>query len=49
MVPTVTINAINIDNNSPANRTVDIDYTFLDTDGISITGHYEGILVIILD
>jgi len=49
VVPSVTINAINIDYNTPTNSTVDIDYTFLDTDGISIIGHYEGTLGIILD
>ena len=47
--PTVIINAINIDTNVPANSTIDVDYTFLASDGTSITGHYEGTLGIILD
>ena len=47
--PTITINAINIDNTTPANSTIDVDYTFLDTFGNTITGHYEGTLGIILD
>ncbi|QXP79252.1 MULTISPECIES: hypothetical protein [Winogradskyella] len=47
--PTVIINAINIDYNTPANSTIDIDYTFLASDSTSITGHYEGTLGIILD
>ncbi len=47
--PSITINAINIDTTTPANSTIDIDYTFLDTNGDTITGHYEGALGIILD
>jgi len=47
--PTITINAINIDSTTPSNSTIDVDYTFLDTNGITITGHYEGLLGIILD
>lgn len=47
--PTITINAINIDTNTPTNSTIDVDYTFLDTNGNTITGHYEGTLGIILD
>ncbi|WP_299107813.1 hypothetical protein [uncultured Winogradskyella sp.] len=49
MGPTVTINAINIDYSAPTNSTIDIDYTFLATDGTLISGHYEGTLGIILD
>lgn len=48
-VPTVTINAINIDNANPENSTVDINYMFMNTDGEVITGHYEGTFGIILD
>ena len=47
--PQVTINAINIDYTTPANSTIDVDYTFIDTSGIQITGHYTGTLGIILD
>lgn len=47
--PTITINAINIDTNTPSNSTIDVDYTFLDTNGNTITGHYEGTIGIILD
>ena len=47
--PQVTINAINIDSATPANSTIDVDYTFLDTNGVTITGHYTGTLGIILD
>ncbi|MDX1272743.1 hypothetical protein [Bizionia paragorgiae] len=47
--PTVTINAINIDNANQENSTVDIDYTFMNGDGEVITGHYEGTFGIILD
>jgi hypothetical protein len=47
--PTITINAINIDSTTPSNSTINVDYTFLDTNGNTITGHYEGLLGIILD
>jgi hypothetical protein len=47
--PTITINAINIDSNTPSNSTIDVDYTFIDTFGVTITGHYQGTLGIILD
>lgn len=47
--PTITINAINIDNTNPANSTIDVNYIFLDTFGNTITGHYEGTLGVILD
>ncbi len=49
MPPTITVNAINIDTNTPANSTIDVDYIFTDINGIQITGHYEGTLGIILD
>ena len=47
--PTITINAITIDTTTPANSTIDVDYTFQDTTGNAITGHYAGTLGIILD
>lgn len=47
--PSVTVNAIHIDNNTPANSTIDVNYTFLNSNGITITGHYEGTLGLILD
>ena len=47
--PTISINAINIDTNTPANSTADVDYTFTDTNGNQITGHYQGTLGVILD
>ena len=47
--PMVIVNAINIDYSTPSNSTIDLDYTFLDTNGTTITGHYEGTLGIILD
>lgn len=47
--PTITINAINIDYTTPANSTADVDYTFLNQNGDTITGHYQGTLGIILD
>jgi len=49
VAPSITINAINIDNNTPTNSTINVDYTFLDTNGDTISGHYEGTLGIILD
>ncbi|NRD21381.1 hypothetical protein HNV08_15095 [Winogradskyella eckloniae] len=45
----VTVSAINIDTTTPANSTIDVDYTFLASDGTAISGHYEGTLGIILD
>ncbi|NRD21382.1 hypothetical protein HNV08_15100 [Winogradskyella eckloniae] len=47
--PTITINAINLDSNNPANSTIDVDYTFMNTAGETITGHYEGTFGVILD
>lgn len=47
--PTITINTINIDSTTPSNSTINVDYTFLDTNGNTITGHYEGLLGVILD
>ncbi len=47
--PQVIVNAINIDTTTPSNSTIDVDYTFMDTFGTNITGHYEGTLGIILD
>jgi len=49
LVPSVTINAINIDSNTPANSTIDVDYTFKDLQGNPVVGHYEGKLGVILD
>ncbi len=46
---TITINAINIDTNTPANSSINIDYIFTDTNGDQIIGHYEGTLGVILD
>lgn len=47
--PTITINAINIDSNNIANSTINADYRFMNTNGIVITGHYEGTFGVILD
>jgi len=47
--PSITINAINLDTNNPSASTIDVDYTFLNQNGDTITGHYEGTLGIILD
>ena len=47
--PSLTINAINIDSITPANSTINVDYSFIDTSGVTITGHYEGTLGVILD
>lgn len=49
VVPTITFNALNIDNNNPANSTIDADYTLRNTNGEIITGHYTGTFGIILD
>ena len=46
---TLTVNAINIDNTTPTNSTIDIDYSFMDQNGDIITGHYQGTLGVILD
>lgn len=47
--PTITLNELNIDNNTPANSTVDIDYTFTAANGDIITGHYSGTYGVIQD
>lgn len=47
--PTITINAINIDSNNIANSTINADYRFMNTNGVVITGHYEGTFGVILD
>lgn len=49
VVPTITINAMNLDFANPQNSTLDIDYSFMNTDGEVITGHYEGTFGVILD
>lgn len=45
----VTINAINIDTTTPSNSSIDVDYTFVNTSGELISGHYTGTLGIIED
>lgn len=45
----VTINAINIDTVNPTNSTIDVDYTFVNTSGELISGHYEGTLGVFED
>ena len=47
--PSLVINAVHIDMATPANSTIDVDYTFMDIQGNQATGHYEGTLGIILD
>ncbi|OBX20135.1 MULTISPECIES: hypothetical protein [Bizionia] len=47
--PSITINAINIDNNNPTESTVNADYVFLNQNGETIVGHYEGTFGVILD
>ena len=47
--PTITINAINLDINNPTASTIDADYTFMNQDGVVISGHYEGTFGVILD
>jgi len=47
--PSITINTINIDSNIPANSTINVTYTFMNTNGDIITGEYEGTLGVILD
>lgn len=47
--PTITINAINIDNTNPTDSTINADYTFMNQNGDIITGHYEGTFGVILD
>lgn len=47
--PTLTVNAINIDNVNPAQSTIDVDYVYVNKLGETITGHYEGTVGIILD
>lgn len=47
--PSITINAINIDSNTPENSTINVTYTFMNTNGDIITGEYQGTLGLILD
>jgi len=47
--PTITINAINLDNTNPSASSIDADYTFTNQDGDIITGQYKGSFGIILD
>lgn len=49
VAPSITINAINIDNNNPAASTIDADYTFMNQNGEIITGSYVGTFGVILD
>lgn len=49
VVPTLTINAINLDFANPQNSSLDVDYSFMNTNGETITGHYEGSFGVILD
>nr|WP_042293011.1 hypothetical protein [Nonlabens ulvanivorans] len=46
---TVTINTINIDSTNPSSSTIDVDYTFVNTFGELISGHYDGSLGFIED
>ncbi len=45
----ITINAINIDNVTPSNSTIDVDYQFVNTSGELISGHYQGTLGVFED
>lgn len=49
VVPTITINTLNLDFANPQNSTLNVDYTFMNTAGEVITGHYEGTFGVILD
>lgn len=49
VVPTITINAMNLDSANQQNSTLDVDYSFMNTNGEIITGHYEGTFGVILD
>ncbi len=46
---TVTINTFTIDRTNPSSSTIDVDYTFVNTSGQLISGHYEGSLGFIED
>lgn len=46
--PFITLNSYSFDNNTQTG-TVDLDYTFTDAQGTSITGHYEGTIGILID
>jgi len=45
----ITINAMVLDTLNPANSTIDVDYTVVNTSGELITGHYEGTLGVFED
>ncbi|WP_291869864.1 hypothetical protein [Maribacter sp.] len=49
VAPTITLNQVNIDNNDPTNSSIDADYSFMNQDGVIITGHYTGTFGVILD
>ena len=48
-IPSLTVNAINIDSANPALSTMDVDYTYQNALGETFSGHYEGTFGIILD
>jgi len=47
-LPEITINSYNFDTTTQTG-TIDVDYTFINTQGITITGHYTGTIGVILD
>ena len=47
--PVLTINAINIDTTNPAQSTIDVDYVYVNAQGETFTGHYEGTLGVFQD
>lgn len=47
--PTITVNAINIDNVTPSESTIDVDYVYENYLGEIFTGHYEGTFGIFQD
>lgn len=47
--PSITINQLDIDVFVPENSYLDAEYTFINQNGETITGHYKGSLGIILD
>jgi hypothetical protein len=49
VAPTITINQLNIDALAPENNFLDAEYSFMNQNGETITGHYKGSLGLILD
>ncbi|ADV51251.1 hypothetical protein Celal_4007 [Cellulophaga algicola DSM 14237] len=49
VVPTITINTFNFDLSDLENSIIDADYTFMNTSGEVITGHYTGTYGVLLD